>query len=170
MFIRPLLLTGLGLAACGTGGRPTQGIYRSQDSATALAGRVAAAAERGAVSAPCGHVMAYRSPELILVTSRACLSCRGIGHLIRGASRGSPRGMPLVVIPAADSAEACRFMREERVRNGVIAVSEDIFPGEAVGTTVIVASLDSAGRLRSAVFGRDAADLLPRMDSMRLGS
>jgi hypothetical protein len=170
MLTRPLLLIGLGLAACGADDRATRGTYRSPDSATALAKRVSAAAERGAVSTPCGHANPHRPTELILVTSRACLSCRGIGHLVRGASRGRPGGMPLVVIPAADSAEACRFMKAERVRNEVIAVSEDIFSGEAVGTTVIVASLDSTGRLRSAVFGRDAVDLLPRIDSMRRGS
>lgn len=111
-----------------------------------------------------GHVS-----ELVLVTARACLSCRGIGHLIRRISRDDRGGAPLIVIPAADAGDVCPFLKRERIRNGVIAVSDDLFPGAAVGTTVIVAALDSTGSLRSAVSGRESADLVPAVEALRSG-
>lgn len=156
------------LSACGSGEGIVRGPYRSADSALALAARIAAADQGHASQALCGHARGTGLPtEIVAVTARACLSCRGIGSLIRAASRPAMSARVLVAVPVADSAEVCDFLKHERINNPVIGVSQGVFPGEAVGTVVVVASLDSAGSVRDAVFGKDVVDLLPRIEAWR---
>lgn len=156
------------LAACGSGEATVRGPYRSADSANALATRIVTADRAGASQPLCGHARGAESPtEIVAVTARACLSCRGIGSLIRAASRPAMSARVLVAVPVADSAEVCDFLKHERINNPVIGVSHGVFPGETVGTVVVVAVLDSAGSVRGAVFGKDVVDLLPRIEAWR---
>lgn len=156
------------VSGCGNRGNPARGLYRSADSAYALAARVVNATQSDAARGTCGHASGGRPPtEIVLVTGRACLSCRGIGHLIRASSRPAAEVRVLVAIPIADSAEVCDFLKRERITNTVVGVSQQAFPGDAVGSVVVVASLDPVGRLREAAFGTDAVDLLPRVEAWR---
>jgi hypothetical protein len=154
--------------ACGKDSAPVVNNYRSHDSAYALATRVVAAVRHGTLTTPCRLGGPEAFSELILVTGRACLSCRGIGNLIRRISRAD-YPPPLIVFPDADAVEVCPFMAQEHVRNPLVGVREDAFPGEAVGSTVIVAEVDSAGLVHSVMYGRDVTDLAPRIDSLRSG-
>jgi len=168
--VRLNLLAAAALVACAGSKPPAINAYRSTDSAFALANRVVSASQAGSATSPCGSSPpTAQFSELILVTGRACLSCRGIGNLIRRSSLGRGPQTPLVAIPEADSGEVCPFLREERITNSVIALPESIFPGDVVGSTVVVATVDSNGRVRSAIYGRDVVDLLPKMDSLRAG-
>jgi hypothetical protein len=60
-------------------------------------------------------------------------------------------------------------MAQERVRNPLVGVTEEVFPGDAVGTTIVFATVDSTGKVAGVVFGRDVTDLVPKIDSLRLG-
>lgn len=155
------------LAACTSSAAPPARAYRTPDSAFALSSRIAEAVHAGNAHQACGHPGVAAGGEFIIVTGQACLSCRGIGNLVRTASRTPEYGQPTIAIPVADTGVVCPFLREERVRNPVLAVPDSTFPGEAVGATVVIAVLDQGGQVSSAIFGRDGVDLLPRLDSLR---
>lgn len=155
------------LGGCGRQPLPAGGAYRSADSARALVSRVVAAMDRGRESLPCRTATRDSAfSHLIVVSARACLSCRGIGSLLRRATWAST-APPLVVFPASDSAEVCPFLVREHIPNPVVALPEDILPADRLGSTVVIGSLDSLRRITAVLYGKDVVDLLPSLDSVR---
>jgi hypothetical protein len=128
---RRLCATGLALAAatvlwgCARPARATFGPEEQRREARSSADHFATAVRERAFVPACGAPPATGTPRhAVLVNARQALSCRDLGYLLRRlvpAPGSAPA--PWIMVPAADTAAICPFLRQERVRLPVVAIT-----------------------------------------------
>jgi hypothetical protein len=107
------------------------------------------------------------SPIVALVTSRTCLSCKGVGYVLRHASTSSDTtSVSLdIVTEVADTAEVCAFLRQERAQARVFATNVgQLDVDHAAQVTLLAAS--STGIYKEQARGDSPEHLLPVIDSL----
>lgn len=107
------------------------------------------------------------SPVVALVTSRTCLSCKGVGYVLRHAtSSGDHTSVPLdIITEVTDTGEVCAFLRRERTQARVFATTINRLDAEhAEQVTLLVAS--SVGTYNEQARGDSPEQLLPVVDSL----
>lgn len=68
--------------------------------------------------------------EMIVVTAEQCLSCLGVGEMLRDVAREarSRQSSTWIGIPAADTAAACPFFRREKITSPVVLLHRRALP------------------------------------------
>jgi hypothetical protein len=126
---RPLALLAAGLLGnCGEAPAPTFGPEEQRREARTATEHLSAALRTGSVVPACGGLLPAKAPRLaLLVNARQALSCRDLGYLLRRVPRsleGSGAGA-WVMIPAADTASVCPFLKQEKARLTVAAITQN---------------------------------------------
>ncbi len=104
---------------------------------------------------------------MLFVTARQCLSCRGIGYVIRQLMRNPATSKLWVVSPASDVPEVCEFLTAEKAVLPVWGAADVAFTEDSVGGTMLFGLLAARdGALVGVASGQDADDLLPRVAAL----
>jgi hypothetical protein len=161
----PVLVTGDSIFAILHPDAPERvvlGVFRrraAESAASILSGFRRALAARPPTLA-CGQ--ARRSPptSYLLVTARQCLSCRGMGRLMRRLESGGA-GALSVFVPAKDTAEICSFARTERVGAAVFSVEDRAYPAAALRDRFLYGMVDESGHVTLALLKEEAHEFFP---------
>lgn len=116
------------LAGCGEAPIPAFGSQEQGQEARTATEHLSAALRDGSVVAACGGTLPAGTPRLaLLVNARQALSCRDLGYLLRRVPSGreGDGAGTWVMVPAADTASVCRFLKQEKVRLPVAALTQD---------------------------------------------
>jgi hypothetical protein len=140
------------LPACARTAAARYGPEEQRREARTSADRMSAAVQERAFVGACGGTLAPEPPRAaVLVNARQALSCRDLGYLLRRlVPAQSPVAAPWVMVPAADTAAVCAFLRQEKVRLPVAAVTRG---GEVLreARMIVMARMD-AGREDTAYY------------------
>lgn len=147
------LLAVVVLQGCARSAEATYGPEEQRREARTSTEQLSAAVRERAFVPACGGTLAPEPPRVaVLVNARQALSCRDLGYLLRRVLPvgGSPAAAPWIMVPAADTTAVCGFLRQERVRLPVVAITGD---GEALreARTITMARL-GAERADTAYF------------------
>lgn len=133
------------LPGCARTAAATYGPEEQRQEARASADQMSAAVRERAFVPACGGSLATETPRhAVLVNTRQALSCRDLGYLLRRLVSGAPAAAPWIMVPAADTAAVCPFLREERVRLPVAAVTDGA-DGLGDARMIVMARLGRAG-------------------------
>lgn len=133
------LTWGVMLAACGPRiSKDPQNASRT-DAVNREAGKFAALVlAEGRATPACGtRTPTNAGDDLLLLTTEICFTCRDVGRALREVQRSrTAEQAPLrLVTPMRDTLAVCRYMRRERIRLPVFALSsfpDTLFPGRLV--------------------------------------
>ena len=112
------------LAGCGSGAAPSAA-EREKEMA-----RVAGALQRYAHSGNPGNVACGTRPSahpriLLSLDASTCMSCRSVAHLLREASDSLGVDNIVILVPAADTSELCRFAHIERIHSPIVVAARN---------------------------------------------
>lgn len=124
----------VGIAACGSerGGAGDSGAARARREVAVkeVARRTTEAVQNRSITLSCNA--SHAPPSLshaLIVTARQCYTCDAVGYAIRRITQQSS-GNLLILTPAADASDVCRYLREERIRAPVALLPANTLPGE----------------------------------------
>ena len=107
----------------------------------------------------CGSAGPAPQPRhLLLVTARQCLSCRGMGRLMRRLAAAGTGGLA-VFVPAKEAKEICDFAQTERVGAPVFSVEDQLYPAAALRDRFLYGMVDAAGHVTLALLKEEAHEL-----------
>lgn len=119
------LLSG-SVSACSRPAPPPYGQEEQRKEAHVGTQALAAALRDDAVAPACGTSLPDTLPRFaLLVNARQALSCRDLGYLLRRVhpAAGSDGTVPWLLVPVADTSAVCPYLRQEKVRLPVVAVT-----------------------------------------------
>jgi hypothetical protein len=137
-----------------------------QIEARASASTMVQAFRSGEIAGACGSPAPSGAlSALVLVNARQCLSCRDLGYMLRRLPGQLRQGVaPLLVTPAADTVAVCPFVRQERIRIPVVAVTRNT-PELENAAILMLATLGRDTTVESVHFALRGSDLLERLGS-----
>lgn len=102
----------------------------------------------------------------VAINAQQSLSCRDLGYMLRRITDHLPaegKGIVLV-LPASDTAAVCAFLRQERVRLPVVAISDSDGRLERV-RPIVAFTRQTTGAIASVHFAPTGTELLRVMDA-----
>lgn len=141
------LLAAAASSGCARTAAATFGPEEQRQEARASTDQLSAAVRERTFVPACGGSLPAETPRhAVLVNTRQALSCRDLGYLLRRlAPRTETAAAPWIMVPAADTAAVCPFLREERVRLPVAAVTRDGAEGLREARTIVMGRMGPAG-------------------------